>query len=119
MGQLITGIRFYSHILSLMFSKWACWFKRKKKLADLTSLIAFRRSSHSFHAYVLTMFDSRRCVSVCEALSHFVTGFSIILPASRLCDEIGGQEKYFIFGAAIEEKENLISELGNWMGKGH
>jgi len=53
-----------------------------------TSLRALRRSSHSFHWYDATMLDSWKCVSVCVPLSVFVTGFSIILPESRVCTPI-------------------------------
>lgn len=74
---------FWSHTLLLshncQFNE--CFYVSVRNF-QLTNLSAFRLSSHSFHSYDLTMFDSMKCVSVCVPLSHLVTGASIIRPGS-------------------------------------
>ena len=46
----------------------------------ITSFMALRRSSHSFHSYVFTILESMKCVSVCVPQSAFLTGASIRPP---------------------------------------
>lgn len=52
---------------------------------SLTSLIAFLRSSHSFHSYDLTRFVSIGWMSVCAPLSHLVIGFNCKLSPGCIC----------------------------------
>lgn len=60
--------------------------KTSCKFIWLTSLIAFRRISHSFQSYDLSMFVSSGWVSVCVLLSHFVMAFTSKVSPGCICE---------------------------------
>lgn len=60
---------------------------------QLTSLIAFLRSSHSFHSYDLTWFVSIGWMSVCTPLSHLVIGFACKLSPGFTCKTTSQKKK--------------------------
>lgn len=51
----------------------------------LTNLIAFLRSSHSFHSYDLTMFVSTGWMSVCVPLSHLEVDCTCKISPGCIC----------------------------------
>ena len=86
------------------------------KQALLTSLIAFRRSSHSFHSYDLMMFVSSRWVSVCVQLSHLTMGLTSKLTPDCICEvtkEVGVTWPWALGLGQFIMHRNLFQAGGN------